>query len=619
MASYTGLSNLQNHPHRSGFDIGRKNAFTAKVGELLPVYWDISMPGDKYKFNVEYFTRTQPVETSAYTRLREYFDFYAVPLRLLWKSAPSVLTQMQDINQIQALSLTQNLSLGTYLPSMALNVLGSASVRLNADSLSPGNSSSYLNMFGFNRSDASFKLLSYLGYGNFMKNPPSPGNRWWSTSLKNTDDGASFTQQYIQNNYVNIFPILAYQKIYQDFFRWSQWENANPSSYNVDYFSGVQPSLVSSLPEYTSDYWKSDTMFDLKYCNWNKDMLMGVLPNSQFGDVAVIDVSNSGGSIPHSIVLQSPSSKASSEVVTSGSYNASLTPLSLAANSASISNIIPHGSPLQVNLSGLQSQFTVLALRQAEALQRWKEISQSGDSDYREQIRKHFGVKLPQALSNMCTYIGGISRNLDISEVVNNNLASEGNSAVIAGKGVGAGNGSFSYTTDEHCVVMCIYHAVPLLDYSISGQDGQLLITDAESLPIPEFDNIGLEVLPMTQIFNSPLATAFNLFNAGYNPRYFNWKTKLDVINGAFTTTLKSWVSPVTESLLSGWAHHGSSTPNSTNKVALNYKFFKVNPSVLDPIFGVNADSTWDTDQLLVNSYIGCHVARNLSRDGVPY
>ena len=123
MASYTGMSDLQNHPHRSGFDIGRKNAFTAKVGELLPVYWDISMPGDKYKFNVEYFTRSQPVETSAYTRLREYFDFYAVPLRLLWKSAPSVLTQMQDINQIQALSLTQNLSLGTYLPSLSLSVL----------------------------------------------------------------------------------------------------------------------------------------------------------------------------------------------------------------------------------------------------------------------------------------------------------------------------------------------------------------------------------------------------------------------------------------------------------------------------------------------------------------
>lgn len=614
MASYTGMSNLQNHPHRSGFDIGRKNAFTAKVGELLPVYWDISMPGDKYKFNVEYFTRTQPVETSAYTRLREYFDFYAVPLRLLWKSAPSVLTQMQDINQIQALSLTQNLSLGTYLPSLPLSVLGSFLPRLNNGTWTPS-PDGRTNLFGFNRSDLAYKLLSYLGYGNFIQTAPQSSGRWWSTSLKN-ESSSSYTQAYIQNNYVNLFPLLAYQKIYQDFFRWSQWESGNPSSYNVDYYSGVSSSLVSALPSSDSDYWKSDTMFDLRYCNWNKDMLMGVLPNSQFGDVAVLNVDSSG---KPDVVLGLGNVNSTVGVLSAVSSNTA--PLPFFALKASASNTLPTASTLRVDLGSLKSQFTVLALRQAEALQRWKEISQSGDSDYREQIRKHFGVNLPQALSNLCTYIGGISRNLDISEVVNNNLATEGDTAVIAGKGVGAGNGSFTYTTNEHCVVMCIYHAVPLLDYTITGQDGQLLVTDAESLPIPEFDNIGMEVLPMTQIFNSPKASIVNLFNAGYNPRYFNWKTKLDVINGAFTTTLKSWVSPVTESLLSGWFGFGYSEGdvNNQNRVVLNYKFFKVNPSVLDPIFGVAADSTWDSDQLLVNSYIGCYVARNLSRDGIPY
>lgn len=615
MASYTGMSNLQNHPHRSGFDIGRKNAFTAKVGELLPVYWDISMPGDKYKFNIEYFTRTQPVETSAYTRLREYFDFYAVPLRLLWKSAPSVLTQMQDINQVQALSLTQNLALGTYLPSLPLSSFFQAVTFLNGQSSIPGSSTALKNLFGFSRSDCSYKLLNYLGYGNIIRSAPAANSRWWSTSLK-YEASSRYTQQYIQNSVVNIFPLLAYQKIYQDFFRWSQWENANPSSYNVDYYTGIDSSLVSSLPPYDSDYWKSDTMFDLKYCNWNKDMLMGVLPNSQFGDVAVLNINNSG---KPDVVLGQGSSNSTVGVASAVSSNSAQVPLF--ALKASASNTLPVGSTLHVDLASLKSEFTVLSLRQAEALQRWKEISQSGDSDYREQIRKHFGVNLPQALSNMCTYIGGISRNLDISEVVNNNLAAEGDAAVIAGKGVGAGNGSFTYTTDEHCVVMCIYHAVPLLDYTITGQDGQLLVTDAESLPIPEFDNIGMEVLPMTQIFNSPKASIVNLFNAGYNPRYFNWKTKLDVINGAFTTTLKSWVSPVTESLLSGWFGFGYSEGdvNAQNKVVLNYKFFKVNPSVLDSIFGVAADSTWDTDQLLVNSYIGCYVARNLSRDGVPY
>lgn len=615
MASYTGMSNLQNHPHRSGFDIGRKNAFTAKVGELLPVYWDISMPGDKYKFNIEYFTRTQPVETSAYTRLREYFDFYAVPLRLLWKSAPSVLTQMQDVNQVQALSLTQNLSLGSYLPSFPLYTLYSALVNLNGGNSDPGFSSSLNNMFGLNRSDLSYKLLSYLGYGNIVHSSPSASHRWWSTSLT-SDSSSTYSQQYVQNNYVNLFPLLAYQKIYQDFFRWSQWENANPSSYNVDYYTGTTQHLISSLPPSNSTYWKSDTMFDLKYCNWNKDMLMGVLPDSQFGDVAIIDSDISGDNM---VSLGNGTNWSSLQIASAVSSNTSLVPLF--AKDASSDNVLPVGSTLRANLSTLRSQFTVLALRQAEALQRWKEISQSGDSDYREQIRKHFGVNLPQALSNMCTYIGGISRNLDISEVVNNNLASDGDTAVIAGKGVGAGNGSFTYTANEHCVVMCIYHAVPLLDYTITGQDGQLLVTDAESLPIPEFDNIGMEVLPMSQIFNSPKASIVNLFNAGYNPRYFNWKTKLDVINGAFTTTLKSWVSPVTESLLSGWFGSGyqEGDVNQDTRVVLNYKFFKVNPAVLDPIFGVAADSTWDTDQLLVNSYIGCYVARNLSRDGVPY
>lgn len=613
MASYTGMSNLQNHPHRSGFDIGRKNAFTAKVGELLPVYWDISMPGDKYKFNIEYFTRTQPVETSAYTRLREYFDFYAVPLRLLWKSAPSVLTQMQDINQIQALSLTQNLSLGTYLPSLPLSVLGSFLPRLNNNTWTPS-SDGRANLFGFNRSDLAYKLLSYLGYGNFIQTAPQSTGRWWSTSLK-LDSSSTYTQQYIQNTYVNLFPLLAYQKIYQDFFRWSQWENANPSSYNVDYYSGVSLSLVSSLPAFDAEYWKSDTMFDLKYCNWNKDMLMGVLPDSQFGDVAVIDLPSEGANLNVADTKGVLHPVGTATVMSSG---VTTSPIGVQLSSGQTVNA---GSILSVNVKDIASKFTVLALRQAEALQRWKEISQSGDSDYREQIRKHFGVQLPQALSNMCTYIGGVSRNLDISEVVNNNLAAEDNTAVIAGKGVGTGNGSFTYTTNEHCVVMCIYHAVPLLDYTVTGQDGQLLVTDAESLPIPEFDNIGMEVLPMTQIFNSPKASIVNLFNAGYNPRYFNWKTKLDVINGAFTTTLKSWVSPVTESLLSGWFGFGynEGDVNKNTRVVLNYKFFKVNPSVLDPIFGVNADSTWDTDQLLVNSYIGCYVARNLSRDGLPY
>ena len=50
MAHFTGLKELQNHPHKAGFDIGGKNVFTAKVGELLPVYWDMAIPSHDMEF-----------------------------------------------------------------------------------------------------------------------------------------------------------------------------------------------------------------------------------------------------------------------------------------------------------------------------------------------------------------------------------------------------------------------------------------------------------------------------------------------------------------------------------------------------------------------------------------
>ena len=89
MAQFTGLKELQNRPHKSGHDISAKNCFTAKVGELLPVWTDLAIPNSTYRFNLEYFTRTRPVQTSAYTRIREYFDFFAVPCDLIWKSFDS--------------------------------------------------------------------------------------------------------------------------------------------------------------------------------------------------------------------------------------------------------------------------------------------------------------------------------------------------------------------------------------------------------------------------------------------------------------------------------------------------------------------------------------------------
>lgn len=634
MAHFTGLKELQNHPHKAGFDIGSKNVFTAKVGELLPVYWDMAIPNCDYDIDLAYFTRTRPVQTAAYTRVREYFDFYAVPCDLLWKSFDSAVIQMGEVAPVQSKTLLDPLTVGTDIPWCYLHDLfwacyfSGGNISLGSTVSDPP--SGFGNIFGYNRGDTTHKLLTYLNYGNIVNpsasNVGNSSNRWWNTSFT-TSDVQNYSQKYLDDNAVNLFPLLAYQKIYQDFFRWSQWENADPTAYNVDYYSGngslFGSNLSSSIPA-NNAYWKRDNMFSLRYCNWNKDMFMGILPNSQFGDVAVVsgvegidtfvpvEVFNS---INESNINTPPLSGTHTPVYTNDAMTSSTTPSRIRVSGASGTPSSVAGSALGVR-SLLGGEFSILALRQAEALQKWKEITQSVDTNYRDQIKAHFGINTPASMSHMAQYIGGVARNLDISEVVNNNLYEDGSEAVIYGKGVGTGSGKMRYHTgSQYCIIMCIYHAMPLLDYAISGQDPQLLCTSVEDLPIPEFDNIGMEAVPATTLFNSNRFGGTTTYDfLGYNPRYWPWKSKIDRVHGSFTTTLKDWVAPIDDNYLYTWFNS-----KDGKSASISWPFFKVNPNTLDSIFAVAANSIWETDQLLVNCDVSCKVVRPLSQDGMPY
>jgi hypothetical protein len=232
----------------------------------------------------------------------------------------------------------------------------------------------------------------------------------------------------------------------------------------------------------------------------------------------------------------------------------------------------------------------------------------------------HFGVDVGENMSGMSTYIGGDSSSLDISEVVNTNLQSGDTSseATIAGKGVGSSQGSERFEARDWGVLMCIYHNVPLLDYVSSAPDPQLFVSQNTDLPIPELDSIGMQSIPLSMFSNSVIELSDSPvlpdFTMGYLPRYYNWKTSYDYVLGSFTTTEKEWVAPISSSL---WRVMLSTISGSSGQ--FTYNFFKVNPSVLDSIFQVNADSTWDTDPFLINCAFDVKVVRNLDYSGMPY
>ena len=97
-------------------------------------------------------------------------------------------------------------------------------------------------------------------------------------------------------------------------------------------------------------------------------------------------------------------------------------------------------------------------MSQAEFLQKWKEITQSGNKDYKDQLEKHWGVSVGDGFSELCTYLGGVSSSIDINEVVNTNITGSA-AADIAGKGVGVANGEINFNSNgRYGLIMCIYH-----------------------------------------------------------------------------------------------------------------------------------------------------------------
>ena len=597
--SLFSLKDVRNHPRRSAFDLSSKVAFSAKSGELLPIKWYFTMPGDKFTLKRQHFTRTQPVNTSAYTRIREYYDWFWVPFHLLWRNAPEVVSQMQS-NVQHANSQTSALSLGNFLPTITPEQLNLIFTRLRQKT----------NYFGFDRADLAYKLAQYLRFGNVN----SGASKNYGTSIPLSD--TSYSQKYRFNLNLSVFPLLAYKKFCQDYFRYSQWQDSSPYLWNIDYYTGAQQQLFSSIPASTDSYWNNNTMFDLEYCNWNKDLFMGVLPDAQFGDVASISVGSVEG-------LEAPvgtfesgkfySSNVGSQAVTSSGQNAGF--------GVQFRPSTPSGQPVVASFAGIDSlSFDVLALRRGEALQRWKEISLNVPQNYRAQIKAHFGVDVGENMSGMSTYIGGDSSSLDISEIVNTNLQSGETSseAVIAGKGVGSSQGSEKFEARDWGILMCIYHNIPLLDYVSSAPDPQFFVAQNTDLPVPELDSIGMQSIPVSYYTNSDVELDGGFsnpdFTMGYLPRYYNWKTSYDYVLGSFTTTEKEWVAPITSVL---WKNMLSSLAGAS---PLNtYNFFKVNPSILDSIFQVNADSKWDTDPFLINCAFDVKVVRNLDYSGMPY
>lgn len=641
-----GLHGLKNKTSRNSFDLSHRNLFTAKVGELLPCFVQEVNPGDSIKLDSSYFTRTAPLQTAAFTRLRENVQYFFVPYQCLWKYFEGQVKNMTknanggDVSQI-AKSPFANAKVSTEMPYISYSALHSY-----VNSLVNGNNpvsptpeqelGNHIYINGCYRFAETAKLLQMLGYGNFNQQfeKPHTSDLLHLENVKNSPA-------------LSVFRLLAYQKICNDFYIYRQWQPYNASLCNIDYITPDSPSMDLS-PQFTSQLVPGRdldhlNMLDMRFSNLPLDYFNGVLPIPQYGEESIVNLKlgNASGSatisgdtskqhtlygsndwawlIDHTTHSALPYATLKTDV-----QGGIVGEVDGASHTSTLD--IPHTHTLtgsaNINTS-LSGSLSVLALRQATALQKYKEIQLANDPDFESQVEAHFGIK-PKHDMHKSRFIGGSSSMIDINPVVNQNLgsgSSMSNEAVTKAAPTGQGGANFKFTADTYGVVIGIYRCTPVLDYEHVGIDRTLLKTDAADFVIPELDSIGMqqtfscELYAPSSVVQGSNPPEYDMSSTyGYAPRYAEYKTSFDRFNGAFGSSLKSWVTGLNSIALkldrywSGDKFH-ISTP----------QLFVCRPDIVKNIFLIQSYHNSNDDNLYVGMVNMCYATRNLSRYGLPY
>lgn len=625
-----GLHGLKNKTSRNSFDLSHRNLFTAKVGELLPCAVFEMNPGDTISLDSSYFTRTAPLETAAFTRLRENVQFFFVPYSLLWKYFNSQVMNMTqtaaggDVSRV-ASGIVDNAVVSTQMPFIdyrSIKVYLNSLLKIYADKQS-GYEDVTLNN-GELRSAASAKLLQLLGYGNFPE--------------QNMKQHLPLTEATANRSLnLSIFRLLAYQKICNDHYTYRQWQPYDASLCNIDYLVpsrtgslNLGPSLTGLISD--NSKLKKLNMFDLRFSNLPLDYFNGVLPTAQFGKESVVNLNLGTGSFS----ATGKTKGASFDNINSLYVNMDGSdPLNGDVN---VQNNVPkvvgsrtrietfHTHDIAGTLSAdaeLSGNLSILALRQATALQKYKEIQLANDADFVSQIEAHFGIK-PKHDLDTSIFIGGSSSMIDINPQVNQNLADWSQTNAYKGAPTGSGSAKMKFTADTYGVVMGIYRCTPVLDYAHVGIDRTLLKTDASDFVIPELDSIGMqqniqgEVI-MPSYYKEGIVGDFDDVASqrsyGYAPRYAELKTSFDRYNGAFCFGLKSWVTGLNVDKLQERLYKSLGSVLQLDAVEL----FNCRPDLVSSIFLNTETLVTDDDNLYVGLVNMAYVVRNLSRYGLPY
>lgn len=467
-------------PSRSAFDLSHRILTTTNMGLLYPITSFHVMAGDYFKIWNELVIRLQPMFAPLLHEINAYCHWFFVPFRILWELWEKYITGGRDGNFTASLPVIKS------------------RYGLNPD-----------NPVWSGPSFTEGSLMDALYHQTFGS--PSAPVVWRGGGV----------DPVLGNSPID-FPLRAYNKIYNDYYR--------------------DPNLIDEVPlTYYAPFQVSTKGMHLRA--WEKDYFTSSLPDQQRGTPPAlplsgfVDVENPGfytfGSQPAGSTTMVQVSE--NGLGTSGSFTTA--------------RLEDWFNKLKVNVSDI-STFDVSDLRLAVQIQKYLERSMRSGPRYTEWLRAHYGVSPRDERLDRAEYIGGSKSPVIISEVLQTSESDATPQANMAGHGITVDRTFIGkYHVQEPGIIMAIMSVMPRAMY-IKGLEKEWIKRNKYEFPFPELAHLSEKAVESVEINydrssdtpgDDDVTYAHNTRIFGFQGQYDEFRYKASRIGGEFKSLLDYW------------------------------------------------------------------------------
>lgn len=554
---------------RQPHDMSQSITLSFSTGMELPVYYDMLYLGDDIYANVNMFCRLQNPLTATLADIDIHFDYFFVPLSVLFTPAPSMFYQTDDL--VSNLFVNNSNPRFQDFPLVSVDeslrsIKNDAPHGVNSNqqrSDSKGVKTEFYNGVFDCWGKAAYRLCDFLDLS--------------ARPLFGTDDNLQFNP--------NITPwfLCAYHACHELFYRNDDREGKS-YLYNFDsYFNS--PIALSN-----------NKLFTLNYVSRYKDYFNAVKVSPIGSSVSML------GDFESWELL----SRVNSYLYNNESYSR-LTAQGSSDVIDSDSTTVGSASSLSINAANIRQLFMVDKLLR---------VTGRANKDYESQFLAHFGVKIPHDVLHNITHIGHDMCTLRCSPVQSTadtyNATTDQGRALgeIGGNGVVSLNGKkFHFHAPCHGVFMVILHSQPKIRY-FAGISKLHDLSSPDKFWQPEYDRKGMQPIFGYETTRDDI---LNTERVGWQFAYEQFKRKYDKVTTAYKD-IYGVVDVGSVNFYSPWvlaarpyAHPGTGYMNHGDDFAfadMNFTDWLATPHDLDPMMTIKYQSTWIDNLTYANSHL---------------